>query len=85
MAVNTSAELHGKHSHNKKFYIYILTILFSDKMSVKDEYLAAFCLFCAENIVFLILLNVKIPSPLERFKMRHVGLFSQNGASVRIS
>ena len=34
---------------------------------------------------FLILSNVKIPSPLERSKMKRDGLSSQNEDSVRIS
>ncbi len=37
-----------------------------------------------QNAVFLILSNVKILSPLERFKMRRDELFSKNGDSTRI-
>ena len=35
--------------------------------------------------IFLILSNVKIPSPLARVKMRRAELFSENGDSARIS
>ena len=38
-----------------------------------------------QNAFSLILSNVKIPSPLERFKMKCVELFSKNGAFTRIS
>ena len=34
--------------------------------------------------IFLILSNVKIPSPLERFKMKRDELLSKNGDSTRI-
>ncbi len=36
------------------------------------------------NAIFLILLNVKIPSPLERSKMKRAELFSKNGDSAHI-
>ena len=36
------------------------------------------------NTIFLILSNVKIPSPLERFKMKFTELFSENGDSTHI-
>ena len=38
-----------------------------------------------QNAIFLILLNVKISSPLERFKMKRDELFSKNGDSMRVS
>ncbi len=37
-----------------------------------------------QNTIFLILLNVKIPSPLERFKMKYDELSSDNGDFTRI-
>ena len=37
------------------------------------------------NAIFLISSNVKIPSPLERFKMKRTELFSENGDFMRIS
>ncbi len=38
-----------------------------------------------QNTFFLILLNVKILSPLERSKMKRDELLSKNGDSTRIS
>ena len=43
------------------------------------------CLILTKIAFFLILPNVKILSPLERFKMKRDELFSKNGDSTRIS
>ena len=48
-----------------------------------DVYEAKWLLFC-QNAFFLILLNVKISSPLARVKIVRTELFSENGDSTRI-
>ena len=53
-------------------------------MSVILIVLISKCRFHAKKIVFLISSNVKIPSHLERSKMKLAELFSKNGDSVRI-
>ena len=55
------------------------------KMITDLSVLVITCWIWEKNTVFLILSNVKISSPLERFKMKRVELFSKNGDSTLIS
>ncbi len=53
-------------------------------MTTNHDYFNPYCLFCIQNAFFLILPNVKIPSPLTRVKIDRTELFSENGDSTRI-
>ncbi len=53
-------------------------------MIVYSVILTLFCWLYMEYAVFLILPNVKIPSPLERSKMKRIGLLSQNEGFMHI-
>ena len=55
-----------------------------DRMITSSTILLSKIINSLSNTIFLILSNVKIPSPLERFKMKRDELFSKNGDSVCI-
>ena len=64
--------------------MHILTKLFFWQNNNIISHFISFCQIYAQNTIFLILLNVKIPSPLARVKMKRDELFSKNGDSTRI-
>ncbi|MBO5024843.1 MAG: hypothetical protein J6C86_01710 [Bacteroidaceae bacterium] len=55
-----------------------------DKMIVEVGGFDSYLFVLYPNTIFLILSNVKIPSPLARVKMKRTELSSKNGASTRI-
>ena len=83
--MNLKQLLNEKEPHNKKIYIPFLTKLFSDKKKAILTSKISKYIFLHPNTIFLILSNVKNPSPLARVKMRRNELFSKNEAFTRIS
>ena len=71
---------------HKKFFEYVFLQGFSFWQNSNKISNFNFILLILRNItIFLILPNVKILSPLERFKMKRAKLFSKNEDSTRIS
>ena len=71
-------------SHKKFLKSFFKVEVHFDKMSSIFDYFNSYLPILHQNTIFLILSNVKIPSPLARVKMKRAELFSENGDSTRI-